>query len=278
MDASMGGGSDLKPRGIGDIISAAFEIYKANFQPMITISAIVAIPAMIVTYFIQNLIIGNAVDNATNAVIVNQQTGAVTINGGAVGNSFGTVLFGSLVVQLLLIIVIMLLTGALTRAAADGAAGSPVSAEASYKRALKYIGPLIIASILIGLGVAFGLILFIIPGLFLLVKWSLAVPAIVIERRGGVAAMGRSWKLTASNFWHVVGVVIVADIIVAVVGGIISAIFSFLVWFGRGLGAGIGQAVTIPFAATVIVLLFIDVRVRHENYTTDQLKADLAQE
>lgn len=277
MDASMGaGGSDLKARGIGDIISAAFEIYKANWQPMVIIAAIVAIPAMIVSYFIQDLLLGNAVDQISSGDVVVSQTGEVTINGGSVGTSLATTLLGTFVLQLLLMVVLLLLYGAMTRAAAQGAAGETVSTEASYKKALVYLGPLIIASILVGLGVAGGLILFIVPGLFLAVKWALTIPAVVIEKKGGVAAMGRSWSLTAEHFWHVAGTAVVAYIIILVASAVISAIFGFLGWFGQGLGAGIANAVTIPFAAIVTVLLFVDLRVRKENYTSEQLKADLS--
>ena len=45
------------------------------------------------------------------------------------------------------------------------------------------LGPLIVAGILAGLGIGIGLLLVIVPGLFLLTIWAVIAPVIVIERR-----------------------------------------------------------------------------------------------
>ena len=53
-----------------------------------------------------------------------------------------------------------------------------------------------LTAILFGLGVWVGLLLFIIPGIMLMLRWSVAVPACVLEGTGPVASLGRSAALT----------------------------------------------------------------------------------
>jgi hypothetical protein len=70
--------------------------------------------------------------------------------------------------------------------------------------------PLIGVSILAGLGIAIGFVLFIIPGLILLVIWSVVAPVMVLERPGVFAAFGRSRELVRGNGWAVFRVILIA--------------------------------------------------------------------
>lgn len=63
-----------------------------------------------------------------------------------------------------------------------------------------------------------GLILFVIPGLYLLTAlffWSVFV---AVEDRGFLDAMGRSWDMTAGHRWQVFGLVLVIGIVNILVG------------------------------------------------------------
>jgi hypothetical protein len=77
--------------------------------------------------------------------------------------------------------------------------------------------PLIGVSILYAVGVAVGFIFFIIPGLVLLVIWSVVAPVVVLERPGVLAAFGRSRELVRGNGWSVFGVIVLVALIVGVV-------------------------------------------------------------
>ena len=57
---------------------------------------------------------------------------------------------------------------------------------------------LIAVSILSAIGIAIGFVLFIIPGLILLVIWSVVAPVTVLERPGVFAAFGRSRELVSA--------------------------------------------------------------------------------
>lgn len=55
-------------------------------------------------------------------------------------------------------------------------------------------------SLLFGIGIVFGLVLLIIPGLLLLVRWSLSLPVLLGEESGVTESLRRSWELTAEHW------------------------------------------------------------------------------
>jgi len=69
---------------------------------------------------------------------------------------------------------------------------------------------------LTGLALVVGLLLFIIPGVYLLVRLSLVEPVAVQERVSGTTAMRRSYALTEGHFWLVfrLGIVLLGVFIV----------------------------------------------------------------
>jgi hypothetical protein len=119
-----------------------------------------------------------------------------------------------------------------------------------------------------------GFILLFIPGLIFLVFLSVAVPAFIIERLGATASMGRSWKLVSGNWWHTFGVILVAAILAGIVNGILTAIGGNS-FFGAWIFSSIAQIITAPFVALVNVLLYIDLRARHEGLTAERLGSEL---
>ena len=70
--------------------------------------------------------------------------------------------------------------------------GSPSSLE-QKPRVGAYIG----LSLLAGLGILLGLIVLVLPGLFLATRWMLAAPALLAEGVGVTDSLGKSWRATA---------------------------------------------------------------------------------
>ena len=86
------------------------------------------------------------------------------------------------------------------------------------------LGPLVVAGILAGIGITIGLILVIVPGLFLLTIWSVIAPVIVIERAGAMESFGRSRELVRGSGWQVFGVIVALFLLQFVVTAVIQAI------------------------------------------------------
>jgi hypothetical protein len=77
--------------------------------------------------------------------------------------------------------------------------------------------PLVGVSLLFGIGLGIGFVLLIIPGLILMVIWSVVAPVTVLERPGVFAAFGRSRELVRGNGWNVFGVILIVFLAVAVI-------------------------------------------------------------
>ncbi len=268
---SAGGGGAIPQRGLGDILTAAFELYRANAAKLITIVAIVVVPLTFLIALLTSTLNNNVQKVAT--IVVDPNTGQITTKAAAT-TSWGNIILLSLLTGLLGFVIQYLLTGALTRGAAGSMLGREVDVKASYSYAFSRLLPLIGLAILIGLVVAGGLILLIIPGIIFAVFLSMAVPAFIVERLGVTASMSRSWNLVRNYWWHTLGVIVVAGIIAGVITRILGAIggSSFI---GVWITSAIGQIITAPFTALVAVVLYVDLRARHEGLTADQLGTEL---
>jgi hypothetical protein len=66
------------------------------------------------------------------------------------------------------------------------------------------------ATFLLVIGVLAGLVLLIVPGLYLLTIWFVVSPVILIERAAVFAAFGRSRQLVRGSGWAVFGIAIIA--------------------------------------------------------------------
>jgi Membrane domain of glycerophosphoryl diester phosphodiesterase len=143
---------------------------------------------------------------------------------------------------------------------------------------------LIIAGHLAGLAVAWGIIaglaLFA-AEILLYTRLALATPVVVLERRNARAAVRRSWQLSRQSFWRLFGILLLAGILVAIAGYIVEIPFVVLQYVLHGgftslypsvagvivggLGGIVAGAITRPVIAGVVVLLYIDMRMRKEG-------------
>src|SRR5262249_14507082 len=99
----------------------------------------------------------------------------------------------------------LILQGAVTRAAIDDLSSKRVSFMRALSEGVSHILPLIGLGILAGIAMFLGFILFIVPGLLLLVRWVAAGPAVVVEDLGPTRAMERSADLSRDHRWAIFG-------------------------------------------------------------------------
>src|SRR5438132_208808 len=60
--------------------------------------------------------------------------------------------------------------------------------------------------------------------LWILVRWAVAIPVLLNERAGPVAALSRSWHLTRGSWWRTFGILVVAILIEYVASDIVTVI------------------------------------------------------
>ena len=100
------------------------------------------------------------------------------------------------VIALISGIITMLAQGALSYAVYQTLLGKTASIGESISRCLPQLGTVLIAALFVKIGAGLGYLLFIIPGIILMCKWSVTVQACVVEKLGPKESMDRSADLT----------------------------------------------------------------------------------
>lgn len=254
----------LRPKGVSELLSAAFDLYGRNWRTMIPLVAVVVIPMSILQYGLDALW-KDVVRTTTTAggveVVVTAENAWQTAVGGF---SLG----------LISVFVTMVLVGAVAWAAAGALVGREPDLGESYRFGLSRIWSILLVCVLLGLAVVGGFILLIVPGFIFLTRLSVSVPALVVEGRRGRAALSRSWNLVRGQSWPVFGTLFVAAVVSGAVSGLLSAPFADS-WFVRGFMAGIGSALTTPFTGLVCSLIYFDLRVRKDGLDVAGLEREL---
>lgn len=84
--------------------------------------------------------------------------------------------------------------------------------------------PLFGLAIISTMGIGLGFLLLFVPGLILAVMWAVAVPALIMEKRGVFASLQRSRDLTRGHRWSIFGLLVVWFVISIIVSMIVQAI------------------------------------------------------
>jgi hypothetical protein len=221
----------MKP--LTGIIGEAWAMYRAHITHLLTISFVVYVVAAILEAVLAGLL------------------GAV----------------GLLLAAVVSIIAAFLLQAALVKAVEDVRDGRvDLTLGATLQAARPSVGTVAVASLLAGLGIVLGLILLIVPGLFLLTIWAVIVPVIVLERTGVGASFGRSRQLVSGYGWNVFGTLVTVFLLLIVADIVISLILSPLNdSLQQVLSGVISGTVVAPFLAVVVTLAYFRLRRAHET-------------
>jgi hypothetical protein len=166
--------------------------------------------------------------------------------------------FGILLGSLVSLVAAFLLQAALVKAVQDVRDGRvDMSVGETVSAARPYLWSVMGASILAAIAIGVGLILIIVPGLFLITIWAVIVPVIVIEQSGALASFGRSRELVRGRGWHVFGTLVIVYVILLAVDIVLGLIFSALPHvLGSGLSSVISGTLISPFIALVVTLVY----------------------
>jgi hypothetical protein len=249
-----------RPMGIGEILSTAFQLYRRHWRTLLAIAAVVVVPLTLVQYLLGDVVRTQG-EETSNGVVVETASWSVGIAG--------------LLAALAGLLMYLILTGAITRAVAAEVAGQDPSVEQSYRFGFHRLGSVLLVSVLVGLATVAGLILFVIPGIWIGVRLAVSIEALVVEGRRGTEAMGRSWSLVGGHWWHAFFTLVVAALLVGVVNAVITVPFSATNWFVQAVAAAVATVVTLPYGVLVGVLLYLDLRARKERLSLEALRADL---
>jgi Membrane domain of glycerophosphoryl diester phosphodiesterase len=307
----------LRPMSLGDLFDTAFRLYREHFVTFVGIVALLQVPLAIVQFMIQVLVSIPALNAwmRASAQLQNARRGQNIFDILPIGQFFSAVAITGGINLILSLIIGALITGALANAIARGYLSQPISILTAYHFGARRYGALLLAS-LIGLGVTLGvmaliggclfgamtaypasgsngllvgvlvigLLLFVflfIPAIiFFTVRFLLTIQAIVLEGKGPLAGLGRSWRLVQGSFWRVLGIVVLLNLLIYIIAGIPATLVSLALTLGSGdplnnlvrnqaittLVTQIGVILAQPIALSIYTLLYYDLRVRKEGY------------
>jgi len=147
------------------------------------------------------------------------------------------------------------------------AAGERPSAGQVLVAGFEAFTPLFAAVALAAAGIALGFLALIVPGVYLAVRWYFVPQAVVIEGARGPQALARSGLAVTGFWWRVFGLVLLANVAVAIPGFILLTPFTAIaestdraVW--SLVGSAVTTSVTTPFVALYSTLLYYDLLAR----------------
>ncbi|WP_246075525.1 glycerophosphoryl diester phosphodiesterase membrane domain-containing protein [Nonomuraea terrae] len=291
----------LHPLRLGDVLDGTIKLIRSNPKSVLGLSAAAALVVSVPVALGQAYVFDSAASIAADP-------GSVTTGDlyGSLAVQYGGTLI-SLAVQF---VVVTMLTGVLTRILGRAVFGGTVSAGEAWRLVKGRVGalfgvvalmavimvvPLIVFVLLMAALattgeftlVAVATLLFIVAYfvyyLFFKTRFAFAPAAVVLEGRGPIDAMRRSWQLVTGDFWRVLGILLLTWILVGIVSTVLAFPFSFAGTMFSAMGAGtaataivsalfltigytIGSMLTYPFEAGVAGLLYADRRMRAEAF------------
>ncbi|WP_427791682.1 hypothetical protein [Brevundimonas diminuta] len=117
-----------------------------------------------------------------------------------------------------------MLQGMVVKTAVNSFNGKAMTPGEAMETAVRMFLPLLGLSIVAGIGTSLAFLLLIVPGIIVAIMWSVAAPAVVIEKRGVFESLQRSRDLTRGYRWHVFGLMVIYVILSWIIGAAVGGI------------------------------------------------------
>lgn len=250
---------------VGGVLQAAFALYRNHAATLFKIVALVVIPAQVLVLIIFRV-------SLSHAFAIN---GTIYTSGPTAVPALSVIVIG--------FISAILAIGALSKALVDAYTGHPSDWRHSLSFAGDHLGPLIWLALVSGILLTIGYLLLVIPGIYFTVAWSVAVPALVFERIGPLAALQRSQDLVAGRWWATFAALLVALVLIVGLTFVIDLILGAIASSGTvdvlllvsAIARTISALLTYPLLAAVSAVIYVDLRARKEGPTGGGLAAPI---
>ncbi|MEU0138090.1 glycerophosphoryl diester phosphodiesterase membrane domain-containing protein [Streptomyces sp. NPDC006296] len=302
----------LRPLGVGEILDGAVSTMRTHWRTVLGISLTVSVIAEIAVILMQRYLLPaqEPVDpNATGAEALRQATDSAQMQ-----------LLNSGPSTFVAMIATLFTTSILTVVISRSVLGRGVTLSEAWAEARPRLLPLLGLTLLLSLMSAGIMAVGLLPGLvlgsgssglalvflgflascvvvlWLMIRFTLAAPALMLERQSVLTALRRSAKLVKGTWWRTFGIlaltyllVIVLTLVITIPFGIIAVTldsgglseflnnssqdFGWPFLIVTGIGEVIVSTLAYPFTAGVMALLYVDQRIRREALDLDLARA-----
>jgi predicted secreted protein len=255
----------VRPLSLGEILDVAIKIYLRHAFTFFGVVLVVVAPVQVVASFIE-------VSAASgDEELQFTETGLV-----AGGDDLWVSLTAFGAITILSVVAGTLVTAACFNGVADAYLGERPRARASLGFAARRLHSVLWLTILSAVVTGVLFLLCIVPGIWAVAAFAVAMPALLTEGTKGRKALGRSRNLVQGRWWSTFGIVVLGyvlgGIITVVLTGLLTALSladptNDVVAFVASAGSGIlASMLTTPFIAAFITVLYFDLRVRKEGF------------
>ncbi|MFE6128979.1 hypothetical protein ACFQ6Q_12005 [Streptomyces sp. NPDC056437] len=301
----------LRPLGVGEILDGAVSTLRAHWRTVLGITITVSVISQICDILVERYLLPTPPEvdpDADPSEALRQSVDSLQASLVAMGPSILIALVGTLFTTALLTMVI-----------SRSVLGRPVSLSEAWQEARPRLPQLLGLTVLLPLMSAGIMAVALVPGLligggagvalavlgglvavpvilWLMVRFALASPALMLERQGVIQSLRRSAKLVQGAWWRTFGIIALTLLLTLLVSMIIAVPFSVIAFavdgtgfgdlfsgttpeFGwafliiTGIGSVIASSITYPISAGVTVLLYIDQRIRREALDIELARA-----
>ncbi|MCX4526137.1 MULTISPECIES: hypothetical protein [unclassified Streptomyces] len=292
----------LRPLGLGEILDGAVSTMRTHWRSVLSISLAVAVLVQVCSVLVQKY----SADRLTIEPGSQPRAEDLTAGGSVVLTlaAFFIQLLGGLLV-----------TAMLTMIFSRAVLGHGSTVAGAWRDARGQLLRLAGLTLLLGGGAAAVFAVLLVPGIvadnlglillgglaaavlvvWLWIKFSLASPALMLEKAKIRTALGRSSKLVGGSWWRIFGITVLTALITAIVSAVVIyplMIVAVIVFGGgmegladgtaldswgalvlTGIGSVIALTITMPIQSGVTVLLYIDQRIRREALDLELARA-----
>ncbi|MFD7491278.1 hypothetical protein ACFV8T_02510 [Streptomyces sp. NPDC059832] len=301
----------LRPLGVGEILDGAVSTMRAHWRTVLGITLTVSVIAQIAIILVERFLLPEPTQIDPNA------TGTEALRQAA--DSAQSTVFNSVPSMLITMIATLITTSVLTVVISRSVLGRPVTLSDAWTEARPRLPQLLGLTLLVALISAAIMAVGLLPGMltgsaagaglvligftaafavviWLMVRFCLASPALMLERQSIITSMRRSAKLVRGAWWRTFGILALTGLLTLIVAVVIAIPFGVIAMAvdGDGIGSaltnsstdfgwpflivsGIGQVIvttiTYPLSAGVMALLYIDQRIRREALDLELARA-----
>ncbi|EME99239.1 integral membrane protein [Streptomyces mobaraensis NBRC 13819 = DSM 40847] len=298
----------LRPLGLGEILQGSFRTLSRYWRTVLPVSFGIALVTQAVTPVVTGLWLKDspALDDARDDISAREALDLLKDGLAALGLTTAAGLVGSILASSILTVVV-----------SRAVLGRPVSAAEAWRDARPQLARMagllcLIPLLLFGalaVGTAPGLLLFaagaesagialalvgslagLVAMTWLWIRYSLAAPALMLEKQGVIESMRRSAKLVRGVWWRILGAQMVTVLVISAIAMVVQIPVSVIeliatgdldsdtstTWPAliiNGVGAVISSTVALPFMAGVTALLYTDQRIRRESLDVELIRA-----